>query len=62
MSDFITLLGAEDVRNAGHRMQEAANQFRQSVAQLEDIFQQQQVFLNDWLLRYEDALAKGEKK
>jgi hypothetical protein len=58
VSDYITLMGAEEVSRAGHNMQSAASDMRLSVSNLSEVLQQQQRFMDDWLQRLEAVLAK----
>lgn len=51
--DFVTLLGAEDVRRAGHEMASSAETIRQSVAHLCEE-------LHRSCLRMEEALDRME--
>ena len=57
MSQYITLLGSEDVSRASHNMQAAADSFTHAVNNLSAILEQHQRFLDDWLVRA-DGLAQ----
>lgn len=55
MTDYITLLGAEDVRRAASNMTAAAHEMSRAAANIEAALQNHQRFLDDWLMRYEKA-------
>lgn len=57
MSQYITLLGAEEVSRAANNMGSAADSMNRAVANLAGILDQHQRFLDDWLVRA-DALAQ----
>ena len=61
MADFVTLLGAEDVRAGGAAMRSAADQMIQVASVIEDSLQRHRMFLDDWLMRYE-TLLRGEEE
>ena len=61
MSDYVTLLGTEDVRNAGHTIQKsAAHDMKSAVGNLDDVvfrfFQQ----LDGYVCRFEAAAERIE--
>ena len=58
MSDFITLVGAEDVRRAGAQMQEAANDMARAAGALGEVLAQHQRFMDGWLQRLEALLVE----
>ena len=60
MPDYITLMGAEDVSRAGHRMQSAAEQMSRAAGTIDEALFRHQRFLDEWLQRLESALL--EKK
>ena len=51
--DTINLMGAEDVRNAGHTMQQAASEMRQAALTISEAMETQRRFLEEWLARLE---------
>ncbi len=61
MSEFITLLGAEDVRSAGSSMREAASEMQRAAASIEDSLQRHRLFLDDWLFRLEEVFKSLTK-
>lgn len=56
MADYITLLGAEDVRSAASAMQRAADEMRQAAGTIDHAMLQQRQFMEDWLYRFEQIL------
>jgi len=69
VGDYVTLLGAEKIQNAGHEISSAAESMRRSVGYLSDILDRQrdlleesmtsqQVFMTEWLDRLEKILAE----
>ena len=60
MSEYITLMGAEQVERAASRMTQAAETFSRAVDRLEDLHRLQQQALDDWLARLQQVL-EGEK-
>ena len=62
MSEYITLLGAEDVRSAGASMRSAASDMNRASANINEALLQHQRFLDEWLLRFERVLEKNYKK
>ena len=58
MVEFITLLGAEDVRSAGTSMRSAASEMKTAAASIEDSLQRHKLFLDDWLMRLETAFRE----
>lgn len=65
MSNYVTLLGAEDVQRAASRMSEAAHEMQSAasttdyaVTKLAQAIEQHEAFLNDWLERFA-AVVRG---
>jgi hypothetical protein len=57
MSDkYITLMGAEQVQSAAGSMRSAAEQMSRAASQIDEVFARHQRFLDDWLVRFIDAL------
>jgi hypothetical protein len=56
MADYINLIGAEDVRSAGHRMASAADTISSAVSNLESVLDRQRMFIDDWLDRLDGVL------
>ena len=57
MSEFVHLVGAEDVKRAAGSMVSAATEISQAVANLEGILQRHRDQMNEWLERFEQAVA-----
>lgn len=58
MAEYVTLMGADDVRNAGHRMSGAADTMRSAAGNIDDALRRHQQFMDDWLQRFEAAIEK----
>ena len=56
MSEYIHLIGAEDVRSAGHNMASAASDMNRAASNFESVFERHQRFMDDWLQRLENIL------
>lgn len=56
MDNYVTLLGTEQVQNAGRTMREAAEQMRQAAGMVDDALHRQRLFMDDWLARFEQVL------
>ena len=57
MSEYITLLGSEEVIRAGHQMERAARAMDQAAAQIADALMRHERFLAEWLDRLESVLT-----
>ena len=62
MTEYIHLIGTEDVRAAGSRMQSAAQDMRSAAGSFEDTLHRQRMFLDDWLNRLENILQEALPK
>jgi hypothetical protein len=58
MGDYVTLLGAEQVANAGRQIASAADDMRQAGSNIDDALRRHRYFLDDWLLRFADVVEK----
>ena len=58
MAEYVTLLGAEDVRRAGAEMQRAANDMRNAAGDMQQAVQRQQQVMDDWLARFESVVDR----
>ncbi len=58
MAEYITLLGAEDVRSAGHSMSSAATEMKRAAGEISYALEQHHRFLDDWLMRFQDAMLR----
>ncbi len=57
MVEYITLLGAEDVQRAGASMRNAAESMQSAAGSLEDSLLRHRLFMDDWLMRLEEAIT-----
>lgn len=57
MPEYMTLLGAEDVRQAASIIRNAAETMRQAASHIESVFAQQRLFIDDRFMQLE-ALVK----
>lgn len=56
MSNYITLLGAEDVQRASNRMTAAAEEMQRAASTISFALEQHQRALEDWLNRLDGIL------
>ena len=61
MSEYIHLIGAEDVSRAGHNMQSAAERMSSVVSSLDDVLERHRRWADDWLLRLEQVFDKQKE-
>lgn len=59
MAEYVTLLGAEDVRSAGNAMRSAADDMRSAASSIDSTLDRHQRFLDDWLQRFEAAIERS---
>lgn len=57
MTQYVTLVGAEDVARAASRMQSAADQMSSAASTISSALEQHQRFMDDWLQRLDGTLA-----
>jgi hypothetical protein len=62
MSQYITLIGVEEVSRAASRMVDAADRMSQVAANIDGSLERHQRFMDDWLQRFENALAASPSK
>lgn len=62
MTEYVTLMGAEQVQSAGSRIASAAEDIRRAAGSLNDYFCRHESFLNEWLGRFEAALSSHEDR
>ena len=60
MSDYIVLLGAEDVSRAATAMRSAAEEMQRAASAIDYTAQAQQRFMDDWLQGFA-ALLEGQE-
>ncbi len=58
MSEYITLLGAENVQRAGHEMASAAAEMSRAAASFEESLYRQRIWLDEWLDRLALVMTK----
>jgi hypothetical protein len=56
MPDYVHLIGAEDVGRAGYQIGQAADDMKRTADVMEETFRQHRLFMDDWLIRFEQAL------
>lgn len=60
MNDYITLLGADDVRSAGYKMTSAADSMNRAASAISEALERHKQYLEEWISRFEVALDKEE--
>lgn len=60
MSQYITLLGSEEVARAGHNMRDAAETFSRAVSNLDDILCRHRQSMEGLLERFEQAVERAK--
>lgn len=58
MAEYITLLGAEDVRRAANEMTGAASAMRSAASEFDSAVRQQQMMLDNFMGQFNDALDR----
>lgn len=58
MTEFVHLIGAEDVRSAGSAMRVAAEEMNRAAASIDESLRIHRLFLDDWLFRLQDIIKK----
>lgn len=61
MSEYIHLIGAEEVRRAGSSMRSAASDMIRAASTIDESLHRHQRFLDDWLMRLEAILQEHFK-
>ena len=59
--EFVTLMGAEDVRSAGSSIKAAAVDINMAAGSLNETLIAHQRFMDDWLYRFEEILTANQK-
>ncbi len=57
MSDYVTLVGAEQVSSAAYAIRDAAQEMKRAAGEMEAAFLRHQQFLNEWLAQFESILG-----
>jgi hypothetical protein len=60
MSQYITLLGADDVRSAASTMSSAADEMQRVASNIAYAFENHQRFLDDWLSRLQETMQQRQ--
>jgi len=58
MSNYMTLLGAEDVARAARQIEGAASEIQRAASSIDTTLAQQRQWMDDWLMRFEQAIDK----
>jgi hypothetical protein len=56
VAEYITLMGAEQVSSAASTISRAADTMRSAGGNIDDALERHRRFMDDWLLRFEQAL------
>ena len=59
MTEYIHLIGTEDIARAGHNMQSAAGEMAGAASSIEDSMGRHRQFMDDWLDRLEQVLKQN---
>jgi len=62
MSQYITLLGAEQVQSAASTMRSAAEEMNRAASSISYALEAHQRHMDDWLQRLEQILAEGRPR
>ena len=65
MTEYITLLGAEQVHYAGNNMREAATGMNTAASNITYVLENHQRWMDDWLSRFQQILedhTRGETR
>lgn len=62
MSEYVTLIGAEDVRAAGHQIEQAADTMRNAAGELEVALQRESQRRDEFLDRLEQILRDDREQ
>lgn len=57
MTEYVHLVGAEDVSRAAYTMRDAASEMSRAASSINHVLEQHQYFLNDWLSRLDGVLT-----
>lgn len=62
MTEYMTLLGAEQVQSAARTIESAASEMTRAASTISYALDAQQRFMDDWLQRFERAMEKSNAK
>ena len=60
MTEFVHLIGSEDIKKAGSSMCNSALEMNKAAASLEDSLHRHRLFLDNWLFRLEEILRSNQ--
>ncbi len=60
MSQYITLMGAEEVSRAASGMREAASEMSRAASSFDNAADRQRMNMDDWLVRFEALVERME--
>lgn len=60
MADYMTLLGADDVRAGGNACHHAAERMNQAASSIDSTFEMNARRMDDWLNRFENLVERME--
>ena len=58
MSEYIHLIGAEQLSRASHTMMEAAREMQRAAGSISDTLDGQRRYLEEWIGRFENAVKE----
>ncbi|MDO8534106.1 MAG: hypothetical protein Q7S17_05115 [Xanthobacteraceae bacterium] len=61
MAEYVTLMGAEQVQNAGQAMRSAADEMKHAASEISYAFDQHKRFMEDWLQQFTAAMELNKK-
>jgi hypothetical protein len=61
MSDYMTLLGAEQVQSAAGTMRSAASEMQRAASEISGAFEMHQRFLTQWLMDFQTVLETAKE-
>jgi len=62
MSEYIHLIGAEDIRNAAVSMRQAADDMKCAANSISETFISQRNYMDEWIGRFENAVKEMQLK
>lgn len=60
MAEYIHLVGTEDLSRAASTMSSAADEMKRAAGWMQETLENNQRFLDDWLIRFEQVMEKPE--
>jgi len=62
MSEYVHLVGMEGLQSAANRIKNAADEMNRAAFCYQNIFDQQRIFMNEWIERFKEILSEKEVK